>query len=447
MGEFFGTDGIRGVAGKFPLDEPTIALVACSLTRHLGAASGRPVHLLIGGDTRESGTWIAQAFTRAAHAAGAKVTSVGVITTPGLAYLTRALPADAGVVISASHNPYQDNGIKIFVPSGSKLDEAMELAIERDLKDPPADMPQPSAFVADVDEQLKAKYLAYLKDDIGAGLDLSGLTLVVDCANGAASQLAPQLFAALGARVQAIHAQPDGRNINLDCGSLYPAKLQQAVLAHQADLGLAFDGDADRLLVVDETGALVDGDHILYILANRLQARGKLSANRVVATVMSNMGLEGALARSGITLVRTRVGDKYVLEELLARGGSLGGEQSGHIIFPDISLAGDGIITALEILRAAVESDKPFSHLCIGLQRFPQIFVNVPVSSKPPLNEIAAVQAAINEFESQFGKTGRLVVRYSGTENVVRLMLEADDEAAIQRHANNLASLIKQHIG
>jgi phosphoglucosamine mutase len=446
MGEFFGTDGIRGVAGKFPLDEQTIERIGWSLARHMKAAIGRPVNMLIGGDTRESGAWIEKAFTRGAHAGGAKVTSLGVITTPGVAYLTRELPADAGVVVSASHNPYHDNGIKVFVPSGCKLDEAMELAIERDLKEPPADMPKLHDASATADVNLKTKYLSFLRG-LGAGLNLSHMTLIVDCANGASYELAPELFKSLGAKVHTINVEPDGRNINLECGSLHPARLQKAVLDQKADMGLAFDGDADRLLVVDETGALVDGDDILFILANRLKAHGKLSGNRIVATVMSNMGLEVALARVGITLVRTRVGDKYVLEELLAGGGSLGGEQSGHVIFPEISLAGDGMITALQVLRAVVESGKTLSHLRSGLQRFPQIVVNVPVSSKPPLEDVAPLQAAISAVETQLGNEGRAVIRYSGTENILRIMLEAADEDAIQHHAAHLASLIKQHIG
>jgi phosphoglucosamine mutase len=447
MGEFFGTDGIRGVAGQFPLDTPTIERIGYSLARHLRAAASRPVELLIGGDTRESTGWIEKAFTRGAHAGGARVTSLGVITTPGIAYLTRALPADAGVVVSASHNPYQDNGIKIFVPSGCKIDEKMELAIERDLKEPPADMPATSDVTAHSDGTLVPKYLEFLRDEIGVGLNLSHMKLVIDCANGAAFELAPEIFKALGAKVHTINAKPDGKNINSNCGSLHAGDLQKAMLEHNAHLGLAFDGDADRLLVVDETGTVVDGDHILYILANRLKKRGKLSGNRVVATVMSNMGLEVALAEVGITLVRTRVGDKYVLEELLTGGGSIGGEQSGHVIFPEISLAGDGIITALEVLRALVESEKTFSQLRNGFQRFPQVVVNVPVSRKPPLEEIAEVQAAINAVETKFGKNGRLVVRYSGTENVLRVMVEAADEAAMHHHAAHLADVIKQHIG
>ena len=446
MGEFFGTDGIRGVAGKFPLDQPTIERIGFSLCVHLKSRLNRAPQIVVGGDTRESGPWIETAIARGACAAGAKVLSAGVITTPGVAYLTRALNADAGVVVSASHNPYEDNGIKVFDASGRKMDDATEQAIERDLK-ADAQLPDIGASTCSRDPGLKEKYLTFLRDEIGKGLSLKGLTLVADCANGASYELGPALLKALGATVHEINVEPNGRNINLDCGSLHPKHLQKAVVDHKADLGLAFDGDADRLLLVDEKGNLIDGDQTLFVMANYLDAHNKLSGRRVVATVMSNIGLEIALNERNIELVRTPVGDKNVLEELLNGGGSIGGEQSGHIIFPEISLAGDGLISALEILRVITETGKSLGELTRGFTRYPQVIVNVRVSSKPPLETIPPIQEAIVNLERQFAEKGRLLVRYSGTENLARVMMEGEDKDTIERQAGDLANLISQHIG
>lgn len=447
MGEFFGTDGIRGEAGKFPLDERTIERFGHSLAKELKVKLGRNAHIVIGGDTRESGTWIEQALARGACAAGARVQSAGVITTPGIAYLTRALGADSGVVVSASHNPYEDNGIKVFGPTGRKLDEATEYAIERDLKDDQTTFEIPAGAGAERDPELRNRYLEFLKTEIAAGLDLKNLKLVVDCANGASFELAPALFTALGAEVISINATPNGKNINLDCGSLHPKKLQDAVAQNKANLGLAFDGDADRLLLVDENGKLIDGDQVLFVMAEYLDERSRLSGRRVVATVMSNLGLELVLAERNITLVRTQVGDKHVLEELLMNGGTIGGEQSGHIIFPEISLAGDGMITALEMLRVVVDSGKSLGELTSGFTSFPQVIVNVQVSSKPPFESVAPIYEAICDMELQLAKHGRLLVRYSGTENLARIMMEGRDEDTIEEKAHSLANLIRKHLG
>lgn len=446
MGKFFGTDGIRGEAGQFPLDEPTIERIGYALAKELALRLKRPPQIVIGCDTRESGDWIESAIARGAITAGGMVKSAGIITTPGVAYLTRALEADAGVVISASHNPYQDNGIKVFAPSGKKLDDGAELAIERSIE---ADA---SGFATMRDESircnaaLKEKYLAFLRDEIGKELNLSGMKLVVDCANGASYELAPKLFAALGAELTVINAEPTGRNINLNCGSLHPETLQAAVLAAKADAGLAFDGDADRLLMVDERGQLVDGDQMLFVMAVHLADGGKLAGNRVVATVMSNMGLEVALRERGIELIRTAVGDKNVLDELLKNGGSLGGEQSGHIIFPEISLAGDGMISALEMLRVMAESKKTLSELAGCFTRYPQVTINVRVASKPPLDSIAPVKEASARIEAELAGKGRLLVRYSGTENLARVMVEGADETSIRQQAESLARLLKERL-
>ncbi len=446
MGKFFGTDGIRGVAGEHPLNEATIERIGYSLAKELTARLGRVPQVLIGRDTRESGDWIEAALARGVITAAGQAISAGVITTPGVAYLTRMLNADAGVVISASHNPYQDNGIKVFAPSGQKMDDTAEQTIEQDLEAEASSFPPIADTVIETDAGLKEKYLAFLREEIGAGLNLTGLKLMVDCANGASSELAPKLFASLGADLTVINAEPNGRNINLDCGSLHPEKLQQAVIAARADAGLAFDGDADRLLMVDERGQLVDGDQILFVMAEYLSQQQKLSGNRVVATVMSNLGLEVALAERGITLARTAVGDKNVLDELLKNGGSIGGEQSGHIIFPEISLAGDGMISALEVLRVMAETKRSLSALACGFTRYPQIVINVRVARKPPLDTVSEINAAISELENELVGKGRLLVRYSGTENLARVMIEGQDETIIQRQAESLAGLIQKNL-
>ena len=447
MGAFFGTDGIRGVAGQYPLDQPTIEMIGYSLAVEMTRRFNRVPLIVIGRDTRESGEWIEAALTRGAAAAEAGARSAGVITTPGVAYLTRALDADAGVVISASHNSYEDNGIKIFSSSGQKLDDAAEEEIERFLKSGDSKLPSPAGVKIATDTSLKEKYLAFLGGEIGAGLELNGLKIAVDCANGAAYELAPSLLSALGADLIVINADPNGRNINLDCGSLHPEKLRRTVVERKADLGLAFDGDADRLLMVDERGNLVDGDQVMFIMADYLASRGKLAGDRVVATVMSNLGLELALAERGITLARTAVGDKYVLDELLKGGGSLGGEQSGHIIFPEISLAGDGMITALEVLRALTERNARLGALAGAYASCPQVTINVNVSRKPPFDTVPPIKEAINAIEKEMAGRGRLLVRYSGTENLARIMVEGEDEAAIHNHARSIAQVIETHIG
>src|SRR5436190_4970831 len=375
MKSLFGTDGIRGEAGKFPLDAPTVTTIGSSLASYLRTASGQQASIIIGRDTRESSGWLEQALINGASAAGAKCLSAGVIPTPGVAFLTRDLKADAGVVISASHNPYHDNGIKIFSPSGQKIADTVERKIEADIYSPdsPTEKVAGDPPNADAEEQLRKRYLRFLSEEIGKGLNLEGLTVVLDCANGASSHLAPQLFETLGAKVIAINVNPDGRNINLNCGSLHIESLQEKVIQERADLGVAFDGDADRSLFVDQKGNFVDGDATLWVLANHFLNKGALKENAVVATVMSNIGLEIALRSRGVELVRTDVGDKYVLEGLLKRDATLGGEQSGHIIIPEISLAGDGMITTLCVLRTMRDAKSGLSELASGFQRYSQV--------------------------------------------------------------------------
>jgi phosphoglucosamine mutase len=447
MKALFGTDGIRGEAGQFPLDPATVTAIGFSLASHL-AASGNKPRIITGRDTRESGASIEQALIDGASRAGAECLSAGVITTPGVAFVTRKEQASAGVVISASHNPYHDNGIKIFARSGRKMDDAVERQIEADIF---SKIEVPAARGIDrshaSEEQLHEEYLSFLADEIGKDLKLDGLTIVVDCANGASSAFAPALFERLGATVIAINATPDGRNINRDCGSLHIDSLRDKVMKEQADLGAAFDGDADRSLFVDSEGNFVDGDATLLALANYLKAHRHLKGDVVVATVMSNIGLEIALRSEGIKLVRTDVGDKYVLEELLRLDASLGGEQSGHIILPDLSLAGDGMITTLSLLRALSESHKTLAEITAGFKRYPQILLNVRVRQKVPFSELATVQAKVREVEELLSQKGRLLLRYSGTEPLARVMIEGENQHEINEWAGQIAEAIQREIG
>ena len=449
MKALFGTDGIRGEAGQFPLDAATVSAIGASLAAHLAERTPTP-QIVIGRDTRESGESIERALIAGAIGAGAKCMSAGVITTPGVAFFTRKLQAAAGVVVSASHNPYQDNGIKIFAPSGQKMDDSVERQIEADIAGNKqlVDVQIDSASRSpELEEQLHEDYLSFLTDDIGKGLTLDGLTVVVDCANGASSAFAPVLFERLGAHIIAINASPDGRNINRDCGSLHIDSLRERVVSTRADLGVAFDGDADRSLFIDGKGNFVDGDATLWALASHLQKHAKLKDNIVVATVMSNIGLEIALRSAGIKLVRTDVGDKYVLDELLRRGASLGGEQSGHIIMPELSLAGDGMITALCLLRALRESQKMLAELTAGFRQYPQILVNVRVREKVPFAELASVRAAVAEVEELLSQKGRLLLRYSGTEPLARVMIEGENQNQIEEYAARIARAIESEIG
>ena len=451
--KLFGTDGIRGESGKFPLDPQTVRMIGSSLAKHLAERNnGRAPRLVLGRDTRESGLAIEADLTKGARQSGAHVLSAGIITTPGVAFLARTLPADAGVVISASHNPYQDNGIKIFDPTGRKLDEDTERRIEADIAGnigdtAPALEPTPSDLAQRTPVELRLNYVDYLADQVARDLSLAGLTMVIDCANGAACEIAPQLFERLGARVIAINDRPDGRNINLDCGSLHIQGLQDRVSQEHADLGVAFDGDADRALFVDSTGGFVDGDATMWALAIYLKAHGELSGDTVVATVMSNIGLEIALRSRGIELTRTDVGDKYVLEELIRSGASLGGEQSGHIIFPRLSLAGDGIITAIGLLRAMCDQKKSVADLTKGFARYPQVLVNVRVREKKPFEDLPAINNLASEIEGSLGDRGRLLLRYSGTEALARVMIEGERQDKIEAQANLLAGVIQAELG
>lgn len=448
MKRLFGTDGIRATAGEFPLDEKTITTIGNSLARQFTEKLGRSPRFITGRDTRESGVWIEQAFCAGAAAAGADCESAEVITTPGVAYLTEKFHFDAGVVISASHNPFHDNGIKIFLPTGKKIDEAIEREIEKDIYESNAE----NQLISEVGElnaraaDYRESYLDYLADEFES-LDLSDFKIVLDCANGAACELAPKLFSRFGAEIVAIHNEPDGKNINENCGSLHLEHLQEKVLSEKADFGVAFDGDADRSLFVDEKGNLVDGDAVLWIMANHLQAAGRLTNQTVVSTVMSNIGLEIALESKNIKLLRTPVGDKYVLAELLNTDSSVGGEQSGHIIFPFHGLVGDGMLTALFLLEAIRDNDKTLSQTTQGFTQFPQILVNVKVREKQPFESVTEIAEATREIENQLDGKGRLLLRYSGTENLARVMIEGENQAEIENQAQYLAEVIKKSLG
>ena len=454
MTRLFGTDGIRGEAGKFPLNAATVETIGASLVTHLKNRLGRPPLIVIGRDTRESGESLEHALLSGIARVGGKSKTAGIITTPGVAFLARTLPADAGIVISASHNPYQDNGIKIFSPSGRKLDEATERLIEADVSASETQLKKDhvTQFESDDDDQvgtagLRNRYVEYLAEEVSRGLSLNGIRMVVDCANGAASDIAPHLFERLGASVTSINAKPDGRNINLESGSLHTNNLQNEVLKQKAHLGVAVDGDADRSLFVNSNGQLVNGDATLWVLANYMQARRQLRQNMVVATVMSNIGLEVAFRSKGIELVRTNVGDKFVLDELLRIGATLGGEQSGHIIFPDLSFAGDGLITTLCLLRALVEEGKSLRELTSGFETFPQILVNVDVKQKRPFEEVESIKDTTTKIEQELGSKGRLLLRYSGTEPLARVMIEGESQQQIEKLANELADVIRNTLG
>ena len=445
MKKLFGTDGIRGKAGDFPLDKQTIATIGRSLTELCRERLDRAPRFVTGRDTRESGEWIEKAFHAGALSAGAEVCSAGVITTPGVAFVTGHDNFDGGIVISASHNPFDDNGLKIFNPSGKKAHEGTEREIEKEIyANPVADVANAEPDVSRIDE-FRADYLRHLEGGF-AGLDLAGKRIVVDCANGAASSFAPSLFEHFGAEVIAIHNTPDGRNINRDCGSLHLEHLQDRVAAEKADMGVAFDGDADRSLFVNDRGELVDGDGVLWVMARYLKAHGGLESNKVIATVMSNVGLELALKAEGIELVRTAVGDKYVLDELLTSGAELGGEQSGHVIFPRKSLVGDGMLTALYLFQAVNELGGTLSKAAEGFARYPQILINVHVREKLPFDEVDAIRSAAADVESKLNGSGRLLLRYSGTENLARVMIEGKDQAEIDSLANGLAHVIRQQL-
>ena len=453
--QLFGTDGIRGVAGEFPLTRESTYLIGRALGHDLirGNAKARVV---IGQDTRESSRWIADRVWQGLASVGVEVRSAGVITTPGVAHLARSQRFDAGVVISASHNPWTDNGIKVFSGDGYKLPDAHELAIEKEiftlLQDSQAPLPQPDSTPPlsslPGDAGLRQAYVRWLASNITT--DLSRLRLVVDCANGAAAVEAPELFRALRIPATYLHSAPDGQNINEQCGALHPETVGRFVMENEGkfDLGVTFDGDADRALFSDAQGRVVNGDTVLLIAAREMQSGGSLANATVVATTMSNMGLELALKRSGIRMLRANVGDKYVLEEMQRVGATLGGEQSGHILFRDgDATTGDGLLTALRVMEIMVRSGKSLADLAGDLKIFPQTIRSVRVRERKPFAHIPAVQEAITAAERELDGNGRMVVRYSGTEALARVMIEAESKDQMERIADSLVAAIRRALG
>jgi phosphoglucosamine mutase len=455
MRQLFGTDGIRGVAGEYPLDRATVYAIGRALgTRRIRRNADSKV--VLGQDTRESSAWIAETMARGLRDAGCGFASAGVITTPGVAYLTRTHGFAAGVVISASHNPWQDNGIKLFGSNGMKLADEIEREIEADifehidqLTDHQHDEGRLMAEILPGEARLRADYERWLASSVDTA-KLSGLRVLIDCANGAASAIAPELFARIGVSAETLHTTPDGRNINDGCGALHPehvaAELQR--LPGKFDLGITLDGDADRALFSDAQGNVVNGDAVLLIAARDMKSRGVLAHDTVVATTMSNMGLEKALHANGIQMLRAGVGDKYVLEQMLKTGATLGGEQSGHILFMDgDSTTGDGLLTALRVLEVVARSGKSLHQLTAELKVFPQVIRNVKVREKIPMNELPTVAAAIEAAEKALDGNGRVVVRYSGTEKLARVMIEAESEALMHTHVDAVAGALQTAIG
>ena len=457
MKRLFGTDGVRGVAGEFPLDDATVERLGAALAAVLGR-DGHAPRILIGRDTRASGPAIEAALGRGIAARGGVVESGGVLTTPGVACVTRALGYDAGVVVSASHNPYRDNGIKIFSRDGFKLPDAVEMEIERLTLDggspaPAAGKAAPRGSVADAAAApgsaatLSRRYLDWLRLSVPPATSFKGRRIVLDCAHGAASDLAPRLFESLGAEVVTLHASPDGRNINEGCGALHPERLAQEVARQKAFLGLAFDGDADRCLPVDASGRILDGDYVLYLMARDLKRAGRLKGNAVVGTVMTNLWLERSLAEDGVRVARAPVGDKYVLEEMQKDGLVLGGEQSGHVIFLERATTGDGVLTGLLLSEYLQRTGFDLAAWAETVHPCPQMLVNVKVRARPALAEHPVIGAAIVEEERRLAGRGRVLVRYSGTEPKARIMVEGEPRVAVEDAVARLRTVIEKEIG
>jgi len=447
MRELFGTDGVRGIAGEYPLDLSTLYKLGKAVVR-----SGKR-SILIGRDTRASGLWIENVLQQAIVWQGGMVTLADVITTPGVAILSRDVPFDAGIVISASHNPYQDNGIKIFSSSGIKLTDEEEEWIEEEVAGDSNSDPLPLVAkdrsqeeIITFNRELVGRYIDFLRRVSSVGV-LKSLKIVLDCAHGAAYHIAPQVFRELGAEVVVLNAEPNGRNINLDCGAVYPQGMAQAVVDSQASLGVAFDGDCDRAIFCDAKGNILDGDYTLFILARFFQQRGQLESGCVVSTVMANKGLEVALKKERIRMLRTQVGDRYVLGEMLRGNHALGGEQSGHLIMRANSLVGDGILSALKISQILLEEGGSLDDLARGFEKFPQILINVRVRKKRDYSKIAEIQKEIEAASKNLGERGRVVIRYSGTEPLVRIMLEGEKETEIKKYAETIAARFQEKLG
>jgi phosphoglucosamine mutase len=448
MAHLFGTDGVRGKAGEFPLDVATIRRLGAALVRALRHDGSTPqaIKFLAGRDTRESGAWIERELAFGIQSQGGSYTSTGVVPTPAIAYLTPRLGYSAGVVISASHNPFEDNGIKVFSGAGEKFTEALERHVESIIADTSWAVPGDAAGpVQEVD--LRSEYLDHLRDILPASHRSTGMRIAIDCANGATATVAPRLFSEMGFAVSCIGVAPDGRNINLGCGSTAPETLARLVVEGQHAMGVAFDGDGDRAIFVDGTGKIIDGDAVMLMCAKQMKAEGRLKGNAIVATVMSNIGLELALKEASIGMVRTAVGDKYVMEEMLRRDLPLGGEQSGHIIFSEYLFTGDGLATALNVLRTMSAARRELRDLASELTTYPQVLLNLRVRQKVDLKTVPEIASVIAAVESRLEGSGRLLVRYSGTEPLLRVMLEGQDPATIRQWGQEIIDTVKHHLG
>jgi len=449
MHKLFGTDGVRGTANIDPITAET-ALQIGRATAYICKDKDHRHKIVIGKDTRISGYMLESALVSGICSMGVDVLLIGPMPTPGIAFITRSMRADAGMVISASHNPFQDNGIKIFSRDGFKLPDHEESRIEDLIFNQTINQLRPTAD--DIGKAFRiddanGRYIVFLKNTFPDHLTLEGMKLVIDCGNGAAYKIAPAVFSELGAEIITIGIDPDGKNINAGCGSLYPEKLQQKVIDEQAHIGIAFDGDADRSIFVDAAGKVVDGDQIMAICALHMQRQKILKKDTVVATVMSNMGLEKALSRTDINLIRSQVGDRYVVEEMRAGGFNFGGEQSGHLIFMDHNTTGDGILSALQVLSVIVAEERSLAELSSVMEIFPQILLNVPVKRKTPVSEVPTLTRQMAEVEEKIDGRGRLLVRYSGTENKLRIMLEGENYDEIKRYAEELADSVRKLLG
>lgn len=446
--KLFGTDGIRGVAGETPLDPATIYAAGLAVGHSVRKTTAK-AKVLLGRDTRESSAWIAATIAAGLREAGITVESAGIVPTPAVAFLARTHGFEAGIVISASHNPWRDNGIKLFGGDGFKLPDSVELEIEEEIERHAADVnaPDPSKLPAVADNvALQSDYIEFLLASV-PGLQLKAQRVVADCANGAAAAVAPELFRRIGGDVTLLNIAPNGRNINDGCGALHPTWVGEEVKKRHVDVGLTFDGDADRCMLADGHGNVINGDAILLMAARDLQTRGLLAGDLVVATTMSNMGLEAALKRSNIRMLRAPVGDRYVLEKMQENGATLGGEQSGHILFPHLATTGDGLLTSLVILDLMARTGKRIEDLTVDLKVFPQVIINVKVREKKPLASIPSIAKIIEAAEQELKDSGRVVIRYSGTEPLARVMIEAESQEAMHRHADAIADAIRAELG
>lgn len=445
MERLFGTDGIRAVAGEYPLDYSTVYVLGKALISLLQEKHLKP-KVIIGRDTRESGEWLEQALFQGILESGGEAATTGIIPTSAISFLAKKYSFSAGIVISASHNPYQDNGIKIFSAQGTKVSDEWETKIENVISSERKDVERKKIDIIPASEFIQ-DYSEFLKSQFSPVQPLKEIKIVLDCANGASSFLAPKIFQELGFDIISIGDTPNGKNINSGCGSLYPQNLAMKVQENKADIGIAYDGDADRAIWTDEKGKILNGDHTLYILSKYMKDTGRLKSDYVVATTMSNLGLEKILETMGLKLYRTQVGDKYVLEQMIKLRTNLGGEQSGHTIFLDDCPTGDGILTSIKMLEVIVAQDAPLSKLMKNFIEFPQIYENVRVIKKKDFSQFPEIMKTMEEITNQLGDSGRLNVRYSGTEPLARIMIEGSEKEKIEHCARRMADVIARHLG